>query len=82
MSSELIHSATPGMSRRPSRAGPLRAVLVDRLARLGQAIWQALEDHGRARSGRELLALAERWAVTHPKLARELRSYVRAGSSY
>jgi predicted kinase len=64
------------------RLDTLRAVLSQRLARFGQAIWQALEAHGRRRSDRELRALAERWRVTNPKLARELKSYLNGGSSY
>ena len=82
MSSQHIHAFVPGKAPQVRRAGSLRAVLGDRLARFGQAVWRFLEGYGRRRSARELLALADRWQHQQPKLARELRSYVRGGSSY
>jgi hypothetical protein len=62
--------------------GTLRVVLLDRLARIGQAVWRFLEECGHRRSAPELLALADRWQHERPKLARELRSFARGGSSY
>ncbi len=82
MSSQHIHALTPGMTAPVPRLGTLRAVLLHRLARFGRTVWLALEDHGRHRAARELLALADRWQHEQPKLARELRSYARGGSSY
>lgn len=82
MSSEHIQSFLPGMAPRAQRLGTLRTVLVDHIARFGRAVWRFLEAYGQQRSARELLTLADRWEHTQPKLARELRSYVRGGSSY
>lgn len=82
MSSQTIQAALPGMRPSSSRAGSLRAVAVDRLARFGRAVWQAFEAQGQRRADRELLALAEMYRDTNPTLSRELRSYVRGGSTY
>lgn len=60
----------------------LREVVQQRLALFGRALWQGLERQGQRRADRELTALAERWKAINPTLARELRSYVRGGSSY
>ena len=60
----------------------MRAVVLNRLARAGQAVWQALEAHGQRRADSQLLVLAERWQNVNPTLARQLRSYVRGGTSY
>ena len=81
MASQNIQSL-PGMHRAPARIGTLRAVLLNRLARFGQDIWAGLEAQGRRRSDRELLDMADRWRDSNPTLARQLRSYVRGGSSY
>jgi hypothetical protein len=82
MSSQHIQSFLPGLAPRAPRLGTLRAVLTDRVARIGQSVWRFLEAYGRQRSAHELLALADRWQGENPKLARELRSYVRGGSTY
>lgn len=82
MSNELTHRFPPALRDAPPRLGTLRAVAQDRLARAGLAVWQTLEAIGARRAERELLALAARWEDVNPKLARELRSYVRGGSSY
>ena len=82
MSSQHIQASLPGMAPAQHRAGSLRAVIRHRLARVGHAIWDALEEHGKRRSDRELLAMADRCEAINPKRARELRSYVRGGSSY
>ena len=63
----------------------LEGLLTDlrqRLTSIGQAIWQALEASGRSRADLEMLQLADHWQDSNPKLARELRSYVRGGSTY
>ena len=45
-----------------------------RLARLGDSIWRALQESGRARARSELLNLAEACERNQPNLARELRA--------
>ena len=81
MPSQTIRIQTPWMAA-SARIGMLYAAVIDRSARLGRAVWRALEEHGQRRSTRELLALADRWEHTNPTLARELRSHARGGSSY
>ena len=91
MSNQHIQSLPHGLSRAAAKAQPagpalrpgtLRAVVAQRFATVGRAIWHALEEHGRQRADRELLDLAERCRDSNPKLSRELRSYVRGGSTY
>ena len=82
MSSQHVQASLPGMHSSSGQAASLRAVVLDRLARAGRAVWKALEAYGERRSERELLAQAEHLRHTNPTLARELRSYVRGGSSY
>ena len=82
MASQDLHSYLPGMAPPTPRLAPLRVVVRERLARWGGAVWRALEAVGQRRAERDLLALAERWQDINPTLARELRSYVRGGSSY
>ena len=82
MSNELTHRLPRTLRDPRPRLGTLRAVVQDRLARAVLAVWQALEANGARRADRDLLALAARWEDVNPKLARELRSYVRGGSSY
>ncbi len=72
--SRLVHTAPV--------ADRWRAALRQRVAGWGLAVWEALEQLGRRRAERELLAQADRWRATNPTLARELRSYARGGSSY
>ena len=81
MVSQYLQSTLPGMLP-PTRLRGLRVLVLDRLARSGRAVWQGLEALGQRRADRELLALAERWRDINPTLSRELRSYVRGGSSY
>jgi hypothetical protein len=82
MSNQHIQATLPGMAPALRPLGSLRTVVGDRLARVGRAIWHALEDVGRQRSNREFLAMADRCQDVNPKLARELRAYVRGGSTY
>jgi hypothetical protein len=82
MSSQHVQAALPGMHSSSGQAASLRVVVLDRLGRAGRAIWKALEVSGERRADRELLALAAHFRHTNPTLARELRSYVRGGSSY
>ena len=82
MSNELTHHLPRALHDTPPRLGTLRAVAQARLARAGLAVWQSLEAIGARRANRELQALATRWEGVNPTLARELRSYVRGGSSY
>ena len=82
MSNQHIQRALPGMAPHAPRLGTLRDVLSQRIAGIGRAVWRFLEAYGEQRAGRELLILADRWQAQNPTLARELRSYVRGGSSY
>jgi hypothetical protein len=82
MSSQHVQPYPSGLPQVHARLGTLRAVLLNRLSRIGHTIWSGLEASGRSRANRELLALADQWRHTNPKLARELRSYVRGGSTY
>ena len=82
MSSQHIQSMPQALPHTQARPGALRTVLAQRLSGFGKAIWRALEHHGRRRANRELLDLADRCRDANPKLSRELRSYVRGGSSY
>ena len=51
---------------------------------LRQNIWDAFEASGSSAASAdfELLALARKSQSTHPKLTREIRSYVHGGSTY
>jgi hypothetical protein len=82
MSNELTYRLPRALRDAPPRLGTLRAVVQARLALAGLAVWQSLEAIGARRADRELLVLAARWEGVNPTLARELRSYVRGGSSY
>ena len=82
MSSQHIQAAMPGLLASYGHAASLRKVASDRLARFGRAVWQALEAYGERRADRELLALSETYRDINPKLSRELRSYVRGGSTF
>jgi hypothetical protein len=82
MTSQHTQTLTRSMAQPVRRASSLRIALLDAASRAGRSIWLALEAHGRERSRHELLAIAERWQHDQPKLARELRSYLRGGSSY
>ena len=63
-----------GVSSGATTHGPARVTLRDALARIGRAVWRALEAHGRSRSRRELLYLADRWQANQPELAEEMRA--------
>lgn len=54
---------------------PVRSVL----ARLGGAVWRALEDTGRARAQRHLLDFADQCQGLQPELAKELRAAAHQG---
>jgi hypothetical protein len=82
MSNQHVQSHPHVFAQAQPRLGTLRVVLLQRLAGIGKAIWKGLEASGRSRADRELIMLAERCRETNPKLARELRSYVRGGSTY
>lgn len=55
---------------------------LDGLAHVGRAIWRGLAAQGQQRAQREMLMMADRCQRDNPKLARELRSYARGGSTY
>lgn len=69
-SKPLLSQAGPdsrqGASRWAGRAARM-------LGRAGNAVWQGLEDLGQARANRELLSLANNYAITNPELASLLR---------
>jgi hypothetical protein len=81
MPNQTIRIRAPSMAA-STRIASLYAAVVDQSARFRRAVWRALEEQGRRRSARELLALAYHWEHTNPTLARELRSHARGGSSY
>ena len=81
--------STPHIQRLPAGFAPahrplagLRTVAVNRLAQAGRNLRAFFEDRAQGRADAALLAHAQRCEAAHPSLARELRSYVRGGSSY
>ena len=81
--------ATPHIQRLPASFAPahrqlagLRTVAVNRLAQAGRNLRTFFEDRAQRYADAALLAHAQRCEAAHPTLARELRSYVRGGSSY
>lgn len=60
----------------------LRTVALSRLFRTAHSLRAYLDDRAAGRTDRQWLDHAQRFEASHPKLARELRSYVRGGSSY
>ncbi|MGL6112315.1 MAG: hypothetical protein ACRC2B_19650 [Rubrivivax sp.] len=71
----------PNAPRRSAAAAPLRW----RMPALAIQVWRALERFGQRRAAWELDALAGRWALSNPALARQFRAAAaqcrRAGSS-
>jgi len=65
------------LHRLPATVAAPRSVWLERLARVGRAIWSALEAEGQSRGRRELLAAAERYEDIQPELARSLRAAAR-----
>ncbi len=63
-----------GISSGAATHGPAHLTWRDMLARIGRAVWRALEAHGRSRGRRELLYLADRWQANQPQLAGEMRA--------
>jgi len=57
-----------------ARAVGLAAMARQGLAGIGQSLWRALQESGRARARAELLNLAAACESNQPNLARELRS--------
>jgi hypothetical protein len=51
----------------------LAATLNARLQRASLAVWRTLEAYGHVRAMREMQNLHDRWEVTDPELARQLR---------
>jgi hypothetical protein len=58
----------------PTRSLPAGAHAAGRVARFRASLWTWLEDAGRARARRELLALAAHYETTQPGFAKELRA--------
>ena len=63
-----LSTAYVGAAHTPQIASQLRA----QLARMGMAVWQALEAHGHARAVRELRMLQDRWEDTNPNRALQM----------
>ena len=82
MSSQHIQRLPAGYAPARQPLAGLRTVALGRLAQAGRALRAYFEERAQGRADAALLAHAQRWQSTHPTLARELRSYVRGGSSY
>jgi hypothetical protein len=65
-----LSTAYVGAAHTPQIASELRAGL----ARMGRAVWQALEAHGHARAVREMRLLQDRWEDTNPNRALHMDS--------
>jgi len=70
---------SPPLNTAPSGPTPASADQARWLARVGIAIWDALEALGRARAHRHLLEVADRCEALQPDLAKELRAASRYG---
>lgn len=84
MSNARIQTLTPALTLAPAFQW-LRTqgnATLDGLTRMGRAVWLGLAAHGQQRARREMLMMADRYQRDNPKLARELRSYARGGSTY
>jgi hypothetical protein len=61
-----------------TRVPPIHRTLVSTtrrwLARIGHATWHALEAQGRLRAQKALREAADRYEITQPELARQLRA--------
>ena len=82
MSSQHIQRLPAGFAPARRPLAGLRSVALNRVAHAGRALRAYFEDHAQGRADAALLAQAQRCEAAHPTLARELRSYVRGGSSY
>lgn len=82
MSSQHIQRLPGGFAPGQQPLAGLRTVALNRLSRMGRSLLAYFTERAQGRADAVLLAHAERHASTHPKLARELRSHVRGGSSY
>ena len=82
MSSQHIQQLPAGFAPARQPLAGLRTIALHRLAQAGRTLRACFEDRAQGRADAALLAQAQRWEATHPSLARELRSYVRGGSSY
>lgn len=60
--------------RMPGLPRPLGAAVLTWVQRIGSTIWRALEAAGRARARQALRAAADRYEVSQPDLARQLRA--------
>lgn len=61
-------------SRVPAAHLTLGSTMLAWAARVGSAIWRALEAQGRARARQELRRIADRYEASQPELAKELRT--------
>ncbi len=82
MSSLLIQRLPSGYAPLQQPLAGLRTVALNRLSRTARSWLAYFVERAQGRADSVLLAHADRHAATHPKLARELRSHVRGGSSY
>lgn len=58
----------------PMNSRPASARSAGLVARIGASLWKWLEEVGRARARRELMALADLHESTQPEFAKELRA--------
>jgi hypothetical protein len=67
----LLSNVSVGLGSRAAHfADGLRA----RSMRAGLTVWHALEAYGHARAMREIRALHDRWVISDPELAQQLRA--------
>jgi hypothetical protein len=65
---------TPAASRATAGVRMHGARMLASAARIGNAVWHALQAAGQARARQELLRAAERYETTQPELAKQLRA--------
>lgn len=73
----LSHSETLSSQPRTASKGSapsIAARIVSLFRRAGGAVWRYLEDVGQTRANRQLRMLADRWSLSDPELARQMRS--------
>lgn len=66
-------SVSPGHTALQASASPAAGQQQSLLRRAGLAFWHAMEDFGQARANRQLRLMADRWELSDPELAAELR---------
>ena len=67
-------SLNRNLSQGPDAPRTLGSTIHAWAARMGRALWRALEAQGRSRARLELRRIAERYEASQPELAKELRA--------